>query len=60
MRRRVIQTSDLLLLSMDNNSSNGDIPVLTVGRRENNKLNVIKTYTGEEALKIYENLTNTN
>ena len=59
MRKRVIRTSDLLLLSMDINS-NGDMPVLTVGRRENNKLNIIKTYTGEEALKIYENLTSTN
>lgn len=48
-------TADVMLVSFDRAS--GDIPVLIVGRKEANVLNVINAYSGKEAEELYEKLS---
>lgn len=48
--------SDTFLVSFD--YTHGDIPVLIVGKRGNEKeIDIINAFKGEEATKLYQKLT---
>ena len=47
-------TCDVLLVGYDNNS--GDIPVLTVGRKKGNEIDIINVLQGPTATEVYKQL----
>lgn len=47
--------ADVILVGYDNTS--GDIPVLTVGRKEGNVIDIFNAFQGDEAVELYKKLT---
>ena len=48
------RTCDVLLVGYDNGS--GDIPVLTVGRKKGNEIDIINVLQGPTATEVYNEL----
>lgn len=52
----MILEGDALVIGV--NFSKTDVGVLIVGRQQNNRVEIINTFKGDEARQLYEKLTN--
>ena len=54
---KMLSSEDLLVIGFDN-APNGDCAALSVARIRNNKIEIINMFYDEDAIEMYERLTN--